>query len=116
MGDIRKKYDAALKARIALEAVKGDKTIREISSEYGIHSSQIMKWKKQLLEELPSIFSDKRAKTEKEREDLEAESYCQILCMIHQAASSSSRIPSTNFTPCITSARRETPSNFLHPS
>ena len=78
MGDIRKKYDAALKAKIALEAVKGDKTIREISSEYGVHSSQIMKWKKQLLEELPSIFSDKRAKTEKEREDLEAELYRQI--------------------------------------
>ncbi len=43
-----------------------------------VHSSQIMKWKKQLLEELPSIFSDKRAKTEKEREDLEAELYRQI--------------------------------------
>ncbi len=37
-----------------------------------------MKWKKQLLEELPSIFSDKRAKTEKEQEDLEAEPYRQI--------------------------------------
>jgi len=37
-----------------------------------------MKWKKQLLEELPSIFSDKRAKTEKEKEDLEAELYTQI--------------------------------------
>jgi len=37
MGDIRKKYDAALKAKIALEAVKGDKTIREISSVYGTH-------------------------------------------------------------------------------
>jgi len=37
-----------------------------------------MKWKEQLLEELPSIFSDKRAKTEKEREDLEAELYRQI--------------------------------------
>ena len=61
-----------------MEAVKGDKTIREISSIYGVHSSQIMKWKKQLLEELPSIFSDKRAKTEKEREDLEAELYRQI--------------------------------------
>ncbi len=61
-----------------MEAVKGDKTIREISSIYGVHSSQIMKWKKQLLEELPSMFSDKRAKTEKEREDLEAELYRQI--------------------------------------
>jgi len=37
MGDIRKKYDAALKAKIALEAVKGDKTIREISSDNGVH-------------------------------------------------------------------------------
>jgi len=37
-----------------------------------------MKWKKQLLEELPSIFSDKRAKTEKEKEELEAELYRQI--------------------------------------
>ena len=78
MGDIRKKYDAALKAKIALEAVKGDKTIREISSEYGVHSNQIMEWKKQLLEELPSIFSDKKVKAEKEKEDLEAELYRQI--------------------------------------
>jgi len=78
MGDIRKKYDAALKAKIALEAVKGDKTIREISSEYGVHPNQIMKWKKQLLEELPSIFSDKKVNTEKERGDLEAELYRQI--------------------------------------
>ncbi len=78
MGDIRKKYDAALKAKIAREAVKGDKTIREISSEYGVHSNQIMKWKKQLLEELPSIFSDKKVKAEKEKEDLEAELYRQI--------------------------------------
>ncbi len=78
MGDIRKKYDAALKAKIALEAVKGDKTIREISSAYGVHPNQIMKWKKQLLAELPSIFSDKKANTEKEKEDLEAELYRQI--------------------------------------
>ena len=66
MGDIRKKYDAALKAKIALEAVKGDKTIREISSAYGVHSNQI------------TIFSDKRAKTEKDKEELEAELYRQI--------------------------------------
>ncbi len=53
MGNIRKKYDATLKAKIALEAVKGEKTIAEISSEYGVHSTQIAHWKKQLLEELP---------------------------------------------------------------
>jgi len=78
MGDIRKKYDAALKAKIALEAVKGDKTIREISSAYGVHPREIMKWKQQLLEELPSIFTDKKIKVKQEQEDLEAELYRQI--------------------------------------
>ncbi len=78
MGDIRKKYNAAFEAKVALEAVKGDKTISEISSEYGVHSNQIMKWKQQLLEELPSIFSDKKVKAEKEKEELEAELYRQI--------------------------------------
>jgi len=73
MGNIRKKYNAAFEAKVALEAFKGDKTIRELLSEYGVHPNQIMKWKQHLLEELPSIFSDKRAKTEKEKEDLEAE-------------------------------------------
>lgn len=68
MGKIRKKYDAVLKARIALEAVKGEKTIREISSEYGVHPNQIMKWKQQLLKELPSIFSEDRAKEERGKE------------------------------------------------
>ncbi len=78
MGNIRKKYDATLKAKIALEAVKGEKTIAEISSEYGVHSTQIAHWKKQLLEGLPSIFSDNVSKTKKEGEDLEAELYRQI--------------------------------------
>lgn len=78
MGNIRKKYDAILKAKIALEAVKGEKTIAEISSEYGVHSTQIAHWKKQLLEELPSIFSDNVPKAKKEGEELEAELYRQI--------------------------------------
>jgi transposase len=75
MGNIRKKYDATLKAKIALEAVKGEKTIAEISSEYGVHSTQIAHWKKQLLEELPSIFSDNVPKAKKEGEELEAKAY-----------------------------------------
>jgi transposase len=77
MGNIRKKYNAAFKAKVALEAVKAKKTISEISSEYGVHPNQIMKWKQQLLEELPSIFSKKRAKFEQEKEELEAELYHQ---------------------------------------
>ena len=51
----------------ALEAVKGEKTMSQLSSEYGVHSNQIGQWKKHLLEELPSLFSDKRKKAERDR-------------------------------------------------
>ena len=46
----RKKYNKELKARIAFEAIKGQKTIAELASEYGIHANQISIWKKQLLD------------------------------------------------------------------
>lgn len=55
MGNIRKRHDAALKVKVALEAVKGEKTISEKSSKYGVHPNQIRQWRKQLLKELPSI-------------------------------------------------------------
>ncbi|MCD4779254.1 MAG: transposase, partial [Candidatus Omnitrophica bacterium] len=48
----RKKYPKELKARVALEAIKGEKTIAQISSEYEIHSNMITKWKKQLKENI----------------------------------------------------------------
>lgn len=78
MGNTRKRYNAALKARVALEAVKGEKTIAQLASEYGVHGNQIRKWRKQLLEELPRIFSDRRKKAEKEGEELTSELYRQI--------------------------------------
>lgn len=78
MGKIRKKHDAAFKARVALEAVKGEKTIAQLSSEYGVHPNQIGQWRKRLLKELPGIFSGKRPREEKDRGELEAELYRQI--------------------------------------
>ena len=78
MGDTRKRYNAAFKAKVALEAVKGEKTIAQLSSEYGVHGNQIRQWRKQLLEELPRIFSDRRKKSEKENEELTSELYRQI--------------------------------------
>lgn len=75
---IRKRHDAGFKAKVALEAVKGEKTIAELSSEFGVHGNQIRHWKKRLLEELPSIFSDKRKKAEKDSEQLESELYRHI--------------------------------------
>ncbi len=78
MRNIRKQQNAAIKAKIALEAVKGEKSISQLSSEYGVHSNQIGQWRKRLLEELPTIFSDKRKKAERDRDELEAELYRQI--------------------------------------
>ncbi len=50
MGSTRKGYEAFFKAKVALEAIKGERTIAEISSECGVHPNQIAKWKKRLFE------------------------------------------------------------------
>ena len=78
MGAIRKRHQAAFKARVALEAVRGEKTIAQLSSEYGVHSNQIREWKKRLLKEMPAIFSDRRSRSEKDSDELTAELYRQI--------------------------------------
>ena len=78
MGKIRKSHSSAFKAKVALEAVKKEKTVAQLSSEYGVHPNLITKWRKQLLEQLPSVFSNKRQKEEKDSEELQAELYKQI--------------------------------------
>jgi transposase-like protein len=76
----RKKYDAAFKARIALEMVKGMKTVNEIAADYGVHPNAIAKWKRQLIEGLPGIFSSGSATNgqEKQTEVLIASLYQKI--------------------------------------
>lgn len=78
MRNMRRKHDAAFKARVALEAVKGEKTIAQLSSEYSVHPNQIGQWKKRLVEELPGIFSKNRERVEQDNEELVAELYRQI--------------------------------------
>jgi transposase len=75
---MKKNHDAAFKAKVALEAVKGEKTIAQIASEYGVHPNQIGQWKKRLLEDLPGLFSDRRRKEEKENAAETDELYRQI--------------------------------------
>lgn len=55
----RKQYPKEFKARVALEAVKEEKTIAELSSEYEIHSNMITKWKKHLQNNVADIFAQK---------------------------------------------------------
>lgn len=66
----RKRHSVQTKAKVALEAIKGQKTVNEIASEYGVHPTQIAQWKKQALEELPEIFSHRRRKGAQEEEAL----------------------------------------------
>ncbi len=56
----RKTYDDQFKAMVALEAVKGEKTISEIATQSEVQPDQIMKWKRQLLENVGSVFSRKQ--------------------------------------------------------
>ena len=64
----RKKYSKELKAQIALDTIKGQKTIAELASEYGVHANRISIWKKQLLDAAPVAFSNGKDKdAEKKR-------------------------------------------------
>lgn len=76
--NMRKNHDAAFKAKVALEALKEDRTMAELSSEYGVHGNQIRQWRQKLVDELPSVFSDRRQKRDKEGEEVTAELYRQI--------------------------------------
>lgn len=66
----RKSYSPEFKAKIALEAIKGVMTANEIGAKYEVHPVQISQWKKELLENMGSIFEGKRPK--KPTEDVEA--------------------------------------------
>lgn len=62
----RRKHTPEFKARIALEAIRGIKTISEIAGEFEIHPVMVGNWKKEMLENLPSLFEQKNAKKEKD--------------------------------------------------
>src|SRR6476660_6738652 len=54
----RKKHNGAYKAKVALAAIKGDRTIAELASEFGVHPNQISNWKKRLLDGAAKVFED----------------------------------------------------------
>ena len=75
---MRRSFSADFKARVALEALKGDRTLAELASHYEVHPNQIRTWKKRLLEEMSGIFSDKRRKEKQVDEGDKAKLYEEI--------------------------------------
>ena len=59
----RRVFTAAFKAKVALAAIRGDKTTAELASKFGVHGNQVSSWKKQLLEGVPDLFADGRSGT-----------------------------------------------------
>ena len=75
MSKKRRNHSAEFKAKVALAAVKGDKTLAELSSQYEIHPNQITQWKQQLLENVSQLFGksqQNRANTEETVKTLHA--------------------------------------------
>ena len=78
MGRQRRTFSSALKARVALEAIKGHRSVSELAGEHQVHPSQITQWKKQLLDSAEQVFSDGRATEKKDQEELLGKLYQQI--------------------------------------
>src|SRR5437867_3507841 len=74
----RKQYTAAFKAKVALEAIKGQRTVQELASGYGVHPNQITNWKKQLVAEAVEIFMRSGVHNNEAVEQEKAELYQQI--------------------------------------
>jgi putative transposase len=78
MDRARRKFSSALKARVAIEAIKAQRSVTELAGEHQVHPSQITQWKKQLLESAEGVFSDRRASEKRDQEELLAKLYQQI--------------------------------------
>lgn len=74
----RRTLGASFKAKVALAAVKGDKTTAQLASEFGVHTSQVTAWKKQLLSGAGELFADGRRKRKDDQSASEEELYEQI--------------------------------------
>lgn len=67
---MRKKFDSATKARVAMEALRGEKTLAQLSSEYGVHATQIGQWKQELIRRSAELFAKPDHGLTKQNEEL----------------------------------------------
>lgn len=78
MGKQRKRFDVALKVRVALDAIRGTGTLNEISSQYRVHPNQVSKWKKEAIDGLKDVFSKGVKHRGRDESQLRSELYQQI--------------------------------------
>ena len=69
----RRNLGKAFKAKVAIEAIKGEKTINEIASIYEVHPNQVRQWKKHALEKLPDAMADGRSKQARDSKPVDEE-------------------------------------------
>jgi transposase len=62
MTTTRKTYTPKFKARVAIEALRGEKTLSQLGSQFKVHPIQIAKWRKTAVDQLPELFADGRRK------------------------------------------------------
>ena len=75
---MRKSYTAQFKAKVALEAVKGERSLSELASKYEVHPNQIGQWRKALLSGVFEVFSENRHRKEQDGEAEKAKLYEEI--------------------------------------
>jgi transposase len=64
----RKRYSAEFKAKVALEAIKGEATVSELASRFGIHPTMVTQWKRQAVQGMAGVFSEKAGRHEADQE------------------------------------------------
>lgn len=69
MTTTRKQHSPQFKARVAIEAIRGAKTLSQLGSQFKVHPIQIAKWRKSTLEQLPGLFVDGRKRKGPDGED-----------------------------------------------
>jgi transposase-like protein len=73
-----RKFSAELKAKIAVEALKGQRTVQEIASSYSVHPTQVTNWRKQLLDFSAEAFTTGQLRSDQLDEQLKTELYAEI--------------------------------------
>ena len=78
MSQVRKRHSADFKSKVAIEAIREQKTINELTAEYAVHATQIHNWKKQALAAIPAAFSTRQENQQQDQQAIIDELHRQL--------------------------------------